>query len=196
MRAEVAAIEDPDAARRFARSAAMAAFLRGWGVRLGGALIAAALIAAITFWRRPRPPADGGPGVLGVTVPLPALVLLAVTGVTAAITRSFRIGVETGALSLVLGWAALSAVLAGEGRLWMDRHGVFVLDGDPPKVPVDRSDVVFDLFTSGMCGSGTWPSGFQPSCWGRGRGPARFRQLLRGRGGAAAGEDSTRPAAV
>ena len=193
MRAEVAAIEDPDAARRFARSAAMAAFLRGWGVRLGGALMAATLIAAITFAASRLQLPDGGPGVLGVTVPLPALVLLAVTGVTAAITRSFRIGVETGALSLVLGGGP-SAVLAGEGRLWMDRHGVFVLDGDPPKVPVDRSDVVFDLFTSGMWIGhlAFWVPAVLLGAWSG----ARFRQLLRGRGGAAAGEDSTRPAAV
>jgi len=32
----------------------------------------------------------------------------------------------------------------------MDRHGVFLLDGDPPRGGADTSDIVLDIFTTGM----------------------------------------------
>ena len=32
----------------------------------------------------------------------------------------------------------------------MDLHGVFLLDGDPPRGVADPADIVFDVFTTGM----------------------------------------------
>jgi hypothetical protein len=32
----------------------------------------------------------------------------------------------------------------------MERHGVFVLDADPPRYPVGDVDVLLDIFTTGM----------------------------------------------
>ena len=85
-----------------------------------------------------------------MTVPVPAILLLAVALIAAGAARSFRIGLETGALALVASFAAVFSVVALEGLVWMDRHGVFVLDGDPPRHDVGTADVVFDLFSSGM----------------------------------------------
>jgi hypothetical protein len=83
-------------------------------------------------------------------VPVPAFLLLAVGFIAAYAARSFRFGVETGALALLASFAAVVAVVALEGLVWMERHGVFVLDADPPRRPVGDIDVVLDLFTTGM----------------------------------------------
>jgi hypothetical protein len=65
-------------------------------------------------------------------------------------TRSFWTGLKTGILALAASFVGLSAVLAVEGMVWMDRHGVFLLDGDPPRGPVRTEDVVFNIFSTGM----------------------------------------------
>jgi len=150
MRAELAALDDPDARRRFARSAAAAAFAHGYGLRIAFALGTGVVVAALTLTASRMQLQAGEPGVLSVTVPVPAILLLTVGMVAARVARSFRFGVETGALALAASFVAVFAVVALEGLVWMDRHGVFVLDGDPPRHPAGSSDVVFDLFTTGM----------------------------------------------
>ena len=122
----------------------------GYGVRVGFGLVAAVLVATIGLAASRLQLADGGPGVLAVTVPIPAFVLLLAALVSAGRTRSFRIGLQTGLFALVAGFAALFAVLAVEGMVWMDLHGVFLLDGDPPRGVADPADIVFDIFTTGM----------------------------------------------
>lgn len=150
MRAEVAAIDDPEARRRFARSAAAAAFACGFGLRIALALGVGALVAAVTLITSRVQLNDGGPGVLLVTVPVPAFLLLAVAFVSAHWARSFRFGLETGLLALAAAFVAVSSVVALEGLAWMDRRGVFMLDGDPPRHTVGDVDVMLDLFTTGM----------------------------------------------
>jgi len=150
MRAEVAAIDDPEARRRFARSAAAAAFAQGYGIRIAWALGVGAIVAAVTLIASRVQLHSGGPGVLGVTVLVPAFLLLAVAFVSARTTRSFRFGLETGLLALAASFLAVSSVVAIEGLVWMERHGVFMLDGDPPRQVVGDADVIFDLFTTGM----------------------------------------------
>jgi hypothetical protein len=150
MRAELAAIEDPDARRRFARSAASAAFARGFGLRIAVALGTGVVVASVVLATSRIQLEAGRPGVLEATVPVPAFLLLAVTFAAARAARSLRIGLETGALALLACFAAVFAVVALEGLVWMDRHGVFVLDADPPRQPVGDADVVLDLFTTGM----------------------------------------------
>jgi hypothetical protein len=150
MRAELAAIDDPAVRRRFARSAARAAFGRGLGLRLGLGLGTGGLVAAVTVTASRLQLPHGGPGVLPVTVPVPGFLLLLVTLLATGKTRSLRFGLETGILALAAGLAALWTVLAIEGQVWMDRLGVFILDADPPRGAVDRSDVILDLFTTGM----------------------------------------------
>ncbi len=150
MRAELAAIDDPDAKRRFARSAAAAAFVRGFGLRLAFALGAGVVAAAATLVASRAQLPDGGPGVLGVTVLLPALLLFTVALVSTRVTRSFRFGLQTGFLALMACFAAVATIVALEGLVWMERHGVFILDGDPPRYVVSDLDVMLDLFATGM----------------------------------------------
>ena len=150
MRAELASLDDDAARRSFARSAAAAAFRHGFGIRIGFGLVTGVLVAAVTLRASRLYLADGGPGVLDVTVPVPALLLLLSALLSAALTRSFRVGVETGAVAFFASAMALFVVLAVEGQLWMDRLGVFILDGDPPGRVIDTSDVIFNIFSTGM----------------------------------------------
>jgi hypothetical protein len=150
MRAELAAIDDADARRRFARSAAAAAFGQGLGLRITVALGTGVAVAGVTLAVSRMQLDDGGPGVLSVTVPVPAILLFAVALIAAHAARSFRIGLETGAMALVASFGAVFAVAALEGLVCVDRHGVFVRDGDPPRHDVGTADVVFDLFSTGM----------------------------------------------
>lgn len=150
MHAELAAIDDPAERRRFARSAAWAAFAHGYGLRLAFALGAAALVAAVTLIASRAQLPEGGPGVLGFTVLVPPLVLVAVAVASTRVAGSARFGLQTGYLALVACFAAVSLVVALEGLAWMDRHGVFMLDADPPRTVVSDLDVMLDLFTTGM----------------------------------------------
>lgn len=150
MRAELAAIDDVRARWRFARSAAAAAATQGLGLRIAFGLGAAVLVAAITLIASRLQLPDGGPGVLTATVPLPVIPLLLAGLLAARLSGSFRFGVETGVLALIAGFCGLFAVLAIEGLVWMDLHGVFMLDGDPPKFAAGPADVVFDLLATGM----------------------------------------------
>ncbi len=150
MRAELASIDEPQARRSFARSSAPVAFKRGLGIHIGFGLLAGVFVAAIVLTASRLQLANGGPGLLPVTVPLPALVLMLLALVSAGLSRSFRFGLQTGAVALVVGSAVLFAVLATEGMVWMDSRGVFILDGDPPTGVVDTQAVVFDVFTTGM----------------------------------------------
>lgn len=150
LRAELASINDPSERQRFAHSAALMAFRRGWGTHLGLALVTGVFVVAVAVTTSRLQLANGGPGLLPVTVPIPALLLLLLTGVSAGRSRSFPFGLATGAVASVAGFLALFAVLAIEGIVWMERLGVFILDGDPPKQPVDNATVVFDVFTTGM----------------------------------------------
>ena len=150
MLSELASIDNADARRQFARSAARAAFGRGLGMTIGFGLGAGLPVAALVLVASRLQLADGGPGILDVTVSVPAFILLLVTLLSAALARSFRFGLETGVLALVTSLAALFTVLATEGIVWMNRHGVFLLDGDPPRGVVDTRGIVFNLFSTGM----------------------------------------------
>lgn len=150
MRAELASIDDPAARNAFARSAAGAALSEGLGIRLGFALAAGALVAAVTVIASRAQLDAAGPGVLPVTVPIPAAILLVIAAVAAVLTRSMRGGITVGLWAMVTSFVALWIVLAVEGAVWMQRHGVFILDGDPPKTAVDSATVAFDVFTTGM----------------------------------------------
>lgn len=113
-------------------------------------LAAAVLVAGVIAATSRLQMADAGPGVLVASVPVPALVLLLVALVSAKLAGSFRRGLATGFLALAAALVALVAVLAVEGPVWMDRNGVYMLDGDPPLGAVSTADVVFDLFSTGM----------------------------------------------
>ena len=150
MRAELAAIDDIDARRRFAHSASVAALGHGLGLQIAISVGTGVVVGAVALTASRVQLQDGSPGILGLTVFVPAILLLAVALATAYAARSFRFGLATGALALTACFAAVAFVVALEGLVWMDRHGVFVLDADPPRHAVDDVDVIFDLFTTGM----------------------------------------------
>lgn len=134
------------------RDADTGAFLvRGGHVRYAVVgLFSAVAIAAMAVTASRIQLDDGGPGLLGVTVPVPAAVLLLVSALAAGTARSLRTGLAVGLAAALAGFAALCAVLAVEGLVWMDRVGVFILDADPPQGPADAADVVLDVFSTGM----------------------------------------------
>lgn len=150
MRAELAAIDDVCARRRFARSAAAAALGRGYGVYLVLASAAAVVVAGAVLTASRVQLNDGGPGVLAVTVPVPAAPLLVIAFLAARMARSIGFGLLTGLLGVVASLAAVVAVLALEGPVWMARYGVFMLDADPPRHGVGSAEIVLDLFSTGM----------------------------------------------
>ncbi|HEY5785790.1 MAG TPA: hypothetical protein VIT65_13530 [Microlunatus sp.] len=150
MRAELAAIDDHRARRRFACSASAAAIGGGYGIYLTLAAGAAAIVGGAALTASRVQLQDGGPGVLGVTVPVPAVPLLLVAFLAARSSRSFRFGVATGMLALVASLGAVFTVLAVEGPVWMGRYGVFMLDADPPRHAVGSAEIVLDLFSTGM----------------------------------------------
>lgn len=158
MRAELAAIDEPAERRRFARSAGRAAFVRGIGVRVGVGVLAGALIGATTLAASRLQLAAGGAGVVGLTTSVPALLILLSALVSAALMRSFLAGAATGLIAFGVGFLTMIAVLAIEGAVWMDQRGVFVLDGDPPRGSPSETDVIFNLFSTGMWIGhvGTW----------------------------------------
>jgi hypothetical protein len=150
MRAELVAIDDVGARRRFALSAASAAIGRGYGTSLALASAAAVFVAGAAVTASRVQLNDAGPGVLAVTVPVPALPLFAIALLAARMARSFRFGLLTGLLGMVTSLAAVFAVLAIEGPVWMAREGVFMLDADPPRRAVGSAEIVLDLFSTGM----------------------------------------------
>lgn len=150
MRAELAAIEDAGDRVRFARSASAAAFGRGCGVSLAAAAGAGVVVAGAALVASRVQLHTGGPGVLPATVVVPAVALLVVAFLSARTARSFRFGVMTGFLALAATFLAVFGVLAVEGQVWMERRGIFMLDGDPPRQAVGSVDVALDLFSTGM----------------------------------------------
>ena len=150
MRAELATLSDGAARRRFARSAAAAALVCGYGICLAWAVATAAVVAGAALAASRAQLHDGGPGVLAVTVPVPAVPLLVSTFLVARMAHSFRFGLLTGLLGLMASLAAVFAVLAVEGPVWMVRHGVFMLDADPPRHAVGPTEIMLDLFSTGM----------------------------------------------
>lgn len=158
MRAELAAIDDPRQRRRFARSASIAALTGGLRARLLFVLIAAALASVAVLAASRLQMSDAGPGVLGVVAFAPAIILAALAIGSSWATRSFAAGAVTGLSAWLASLVAVAVVVAVEGMVWMDRHGVFVLDGDPPREPVTTYDVSVDLFTTGMWIVALW-------CW-------------------------------
>ena len=65
MLSELASIDNADARRQFARSAARAAFGRGLGMTIGFGLGAGLLVAALVLVASRLQLADGGPGIAG-----------------------------------------------------------------------------------------------------------------------------------
>lgn len=150
MTAELAAIESPAERTTFARSAAGAAIRLGWAVRVS-IVVGVALLSGlgVLVGSRLQLEADG-PGLLAVSVPLPALLLLAGGLVAAQHERSALRGLAIGAIAAVTTAVVVLGMLAAEGLTWMSRLGVYALDREPPRGDVTPGDIALDVFTTGM----------------------------------------------
>jgi hypothetical protein len=113
------------------------------------ALLVGLVVGAVVVVASRLQLAEGGPGVMAVTVPVPALLLLVVS-LLAARACGFRTGLLTGALALVVSFVVVAAVVAIEGQVWMAQLGVFMLDADPPSNGASTLDVALDFFTTGL----------------------------------------------
>lgn len=81
----------------------------------------------------------GGSGIIGFTIYGPVLPLFVVSLVTARRAGSFRSGLFTGALTIVSTLVFIFMVAAGvEAGRWWEMAGVYVMDGDPPRLPINR----------------------------------------------------------
>jgi hypothetical protein len=109
------------------------------GPRLGNpALIALGTgiaVAGVTLIASRAQLESGGPGLLSVTVPVPALLLFVVS--------------LAAAIAFIASFFAVVAVVAIEGFVWMNRHGVYALDADPPQDAATDLDIALDIFTTG-----------------------------------------------
>lgn len=117
---------------------------------IGVAIVVAVVVAGVTLVASRAQLDGGGPGVMVVTVPVPAAILFLVSLVFAATARSLRVGVRMGFIAMLASFAAVFATVALESLSWMDQRGIFALDADPPSQPVGAIDVVLDFFTTGL----------------------------------------------
>ena len=146
MRAELASIDDRRERRRFAVGCAVASIRSGIGRAAWLTALASGTIVAVATFASSRASLAGGQGGILASLGFPALALLfLVPLVAAAGTRSFRIGLVTGGLTLLAVFIATVAVSMFEAARWYHVAGVFIMDGDPPKTgTIDLRTAVLD----------------------------------------------------
>jgi hypothetical protein len=159
MRAELAAVDDPGERRRFAVGCGLTALRTGWS--RSAVLVAAAagglLATAMLVSSRLSLAGDRSGPLLGVVAGLTPMVLLAVAAGAGFTRASFRCGLEHGFLALLFGLVGILAVAMPEGARWAEAAGVFLLDGDAPRMPLTARAGALDALTSTLLfGSLTW----------------------------------------
>ncbi|HEY7718811.1 MAG TPA: hypothetical protein VH915_08630 [Pedococcus sp.] len=150
MRAELAAVEDPSERLRFARGCTTAALRTGWtrSALLVATVVGAVLAGATVATSRVSLAGDRSGSLLVVlTMVAPAVLVVASAG-AAVVGGSFRAGLETGALALVLAVAGVVAAAVPEGALWARTAGTFMLDGDAPAGAITVREGALDAVTS------------------------------------------------
>jgi hypothetical protein len=150
MRAELAAIDDHVERRRFAVGCALTALRTGWSrsallvaATTGGVLATVTLVSS-----RMSLAGDRTGSLFGVLTGVTPLVLLAVACGAAFFGASFRSGLEYGFLALVIALVGIVAVAVPEGARWAETGGVFILDGDAPRVPLTARTGALDALRS------------------------------------------------
>ena len=145
MRAELASIRGRRERRRFAIGCAISAIRMGTRHRLRLVVVGSSvLFAAGTFAASRASLAGGRGGIMGFTLLMPIVMLFALAFVMALITRSFFTGVVIGWIALLAGLVGMLAVSMVEASHWHDVAGVYLIDGDAPRVAIDRLDAVLD----------------------------------------------------
>lgn len=147
MRSELASIEGPQERRSFAIGCTLTSIRRSVDRRAWSAAGLAAIIltfGVLVFSRVSF--AAGQTGTMSFTLLAP-VVVLSVTGFVAGSRRSFRHGLLTGALALVLSLIGVLAVQVVEAGYWYDNAGIFIVDGDAPLQPIERITALLDPLT-------------------------------------------------
>lgn len=145
MRAELAIIDSPRERRRFAIGCLLTPLRVGtgrglWLIALGtGAALSLATfaISRVTL-------AGGRGGIMEFTLLGPILVLFIVAFVATLATRSFRTGVVLGGIAMLAALIGVLGVATAEAGWWYEVAGVYIMDGDSPKVALDRLGAMFD----------------------------------------------------
>jgi hypothetical protein len=145
MLSELESIDGPGERFRFAFGCSLTA------VRLGTdrrswliAMVTAVVVGAGTLVVSRASLGGHRSGIMGFTMFAPQLVLLAAGYVGARWRRSFRAGMEAGALALLAALFAVAAVEVWESVLWYDVAGVYVVDGDAAKTGLTVFQVALD----------------------------------------------------
>jgi hypothetical protein len=146
MKAELGSIESPRERRRFAVGCLLTTLRVGtsrsqWVV----ALTTGAALAVATMATSRLQLGGGRTGILVVTLYVPAVIFLFVSLVTARAERSFRAGLVTGSLALLLALLLVFGVALMEASRWWEVAGVYVMDGDSPRMPIDRMGAMLDV---------------------------------------------------
>jgi hypothetical protein len=147
MRAELASIDDPGERRRFALGCLLTTFRIGIG--RGQWVIAATsgIFLALATLVTSRVQLGGGTGIMGFTIYGPVLVLFVVSLVTARRGGSFHTGLVTGALTMLSALFFIFIVAGVEAARWWEMAGVYVMDGDPPRVPITPAGAVLNAIS-------------------------------------------------
>lgn len=145
MKAELSSIEGSRERWRFAAGCVIGSLRitldrRSWLVAIAsGGLVAATTLAASRLSL-----AGGRAGIIMATLYLPAGFLFLAGVVSAWSRRSFRSGLVTGGLALVLTLVAWVVMAMSEGTHWQSVAGVFLMDGDRPKTGLTPTQAALD----------------------------------------------------
>jgi hypothetical protein len=145
MRAELASIDDPRERRRFAVGCLVTTVrveARGrWPIVIGTGVVLAigTLVTSRVLLGGQRT------GIMIFTLYPPAVALFVVSLVTARRARSFRAGLVVGALASFAAILGVFAVALLEAGQWQEAAGVYIMDGDAPKVAIDTTGAMLDV---------------------------------------------------
>jgi hypothetical protein len=142
MRAELASIDDPRERRRFALGSLLTSLRIGIGQRQWVIALTTGIVLALATLVTSRVQLGGGTGIMGFTIYGPVLILFVVSLVTARRAGSFRSGLLTGGLAMLSTLVFIFIVAGVEAARWWEMAGVYVMDGDPPRLPINQMGAV------------------------------------------------------
>jgi hypothetical protein len=145
MRAELASIEGSRERRRFAFGCLITTLRVGTGRVQWIVALSTGIVLALATLVTSRVQLGGGrTGILVATLYGPAVVIFVVSLINARAERSFRAGLVTGILALLSAMLLVFAVAVVEASRWWEVAGVYVMDGDSPRLPIDRAGAMLD----------------------------------------------------
>jgi hypothetical protein len=147
MRAELASIDGPRERRRFALGCLLTTVRVGTGRAQWVIAVTTGIVLALATLVISRAQFASGTGIIGFTIYGPVLLLFVVSFVTARRAGSFRSGLFTGGLAMVSTLLLVFIVALVEAGRWWELGGVYVMDGDPPRLPIDRVDAMLNAIS-------------------------------------------------